>query len=866
MEVTGLAAVLLATALLLVIVSAVQPVARRLEVSETVLLALVGIVIGGGADLVIRSTYTDRLAGVAGSAINGVAETLLDFPVSSEVFLLVFLPVLVFQGALVIDVRRLADEAATVLLLAVVAVIVSTATIGLALLPFAQMPLIVCLLLGSIVATTDPSAVAGIFRDIGASARLTRLVEGEALLNDAAAISIFAVLLDAVTSHQTIHVGSVALSFVISFVGAILVGIAGARLMLYMIAVLGNAPAAETTLTVALPYIVYILCDEVIGISGVVATAAAGLTLSLYGPSTFRPQTWRFLNELWQQLVFWAGSLVFVLASMLIPRLLVGMTRWDIVLILIASVAGLVARGMVVFGLLPVLAMTRLAPPVPTPFKVTMVWGGLRGAITLALALAVTENQHVSTPVAHFIGIIATGFVLITLLVNGTTLRSVVLFFRLDQLSPMDQAQRHQILSIALEKVAGKAKEAGEELGFSADATRSVVDALEVRSHEEQSVNTFDTDLGDRQRITLALITIANQERSILLDLFRIQGLSRAVMENLLRTADAMVDGARLEGRFGYTKALRRRLQPSLKFRIAQEIHNRFHYDRPLMSCMAERFEMLMVAHLVSISLNRFLQERMEPMLGSRVSEIVVEILARQRKMLNEALSTLRLHYPGYAEALENRIFRQIVLRLENQEFDTLHSESLISDELFRELHRDVERRRQRLDRPMTFNLRNNVEARLRHAAVFEGLPTAALHDLAMTTSLRFPSPGQVILKRGHKVHSVFFVSAGLAEMHLPEQDIRYGAGDLIGATEAMENRPMPGSVRALRFSHMLVISAARFARLIEDYPVVRANLQKLRFQAEEKEPDPENMDGINEESADASIMLDSNLSQVGRE
>jgi len=145
-------------------------------------------------------------------------------------------------------------------------------------------------------------------------------------------------------------------------------------LTLLLIAGLGGAPAAEITLTLALPYTVYILCDEMLGFSGVVATAAAGLTVSAYGPSTFRPQVWRFLNELWQQLVFWAGSLVFLLASMLVPRLLIGMTKWDCVLILIASVAGLVARGAVVFGMLPILAFTKLSPPVPTPFKAT--WSG----------------------------------------------------------------------------------------------------------------------------------------------------------------------------------------------------------------------------------------------------------------------------------------------------------------------------------------------------------------------------------------------------------------------------------------------------------------------------------------------------------
>lgn len=130
MAVTGLAAVLLVIALLLVVVSTVQPIARKLELSETVLLAIVGIIIGSLADVALRSSHT--------SAFNGIAEALLDFPLNSEEFLLIFLPALVFQGALAIDVRRLAHETGTVLLLAVVAVVIATATIGFALYPFAR--------------------------------------------------------------------------------------------------------------------------------------------------------------------------------------------------------------------------------------------------------------------------------------------------------------------------------------------------------------------------------------------------------------------------------------------------------------------------------------------------------------------------------------------------------------------------------------------------------------------------------------------------------------------------------------------------------------------------------------------------------
>jgi CPA1 family monovalent cation:H+ antiporter len=817
MALTGLAAVLLVIALLLVVVSAVQPLARKLELSETVLLAIVGIIIGSVADFALRSSHA--------SALSGIAETLLDFPINSEAFLLIFLPVLVFQGALAIDVRRLAHETATVLLLAVVAVVLSTAMIGFALRPFAQMPLVVCLLLGSIVATTDPSAVAGIFRDIGAATRLTRLVEGEALLNDAAAISIFSILLPSVTLHKAIHPSDAVISFFISFGGALIVGVVLGRLTLAMMSAIGSS-AAEVTLTVALPYVAYIVSDEFLSVSGVVATAAAGLTVSVYGPSTIRPQTWLFLNQLWQQLVFWAGSLVFVLASMLVPHLLVGMNRWDWVLILIASAAGMAARAAVVFGMFPLLAWSRLSPPVPTPFKVTMVWGGLRGAITLALALAVTENDHVSTPVAHFIGIIATGFVLITLLVNGTTLRSLVLFLKLDQLSPIDEAMRHQVLGIGLANVRRRAKALGDELGFSGDSTRPVLEQVARRSEDEQAVNEFDNALSDTQRINLALITIASQERSLLLDLFRMKGLSRRVMEILLRSAEAAVDGARLEGRLGYVRAIRRRLSPTLRFKVAQAIHNYLKLDRPLMLCMAERFEMLMVAHFVSISLTRFMRVRLEPTLGSRIGEIVAEVLSRQRKLLDEALDTMRLHYHGYAEALENRIFRQIVLRLEGEEYDALLSESLISEELSRELIKEVERRRHRLDKRLSFDLRSGIEERIKNATIFKGLSGAELHDLATTTSLRFVTPQEVICRKGRKVKYVYFISAGLAEAHVVGEDMHFGAGDLIGAQEALNRWRCAGTVRAVQFGHLMAIRASRFRRLVEDYPVVLENIQ----------------------------------------
>ena len=97
------------------------------------------------------------------------------------------------------------EDAAPILLLAVVATVVATGVVGFALWPISGLPLVVCLLLGSVISTTDPAAVIAVFRDVGAPARLTRLVEGEALLNDAAAIVLFVVLLGMIVSGRKPH-------------------------------------------------------------------------------------------------------------------------------------------------------------------------------------------------------------------------------------------------------------------------------------------------------------------------------------------------------------------------------------------------------------------------------------------------------------------------------------------------------------------------------------------------------------------------------------------------------------------------------------------------------------------------------------
>ena len=416
----GLPYTLLTVAGLLVVIGLLQPLAVRLNLSPTVLLAVVGVFIGSAAGFLLHTDLTD--------AFNEVAELILDFPISSTEVLYIFLPILLFEAAITIDVRRMLEDAAPIFLLAVIAVLVATAVVGLALWPVAGMSLVVCLLLAAIVATTDPAAVVAIFRDLGAPGRLTRLVEGESLLNDATAIAdLHRAARDPDGRPRARPSARPWARSSHSFLGGALVGFVGGRALMMVVPWLRDSRLAEMTLTLALPYIVYILSRALLRCLGRDRRGHRGAGGERARPPALRP-----------------GQ----------PRLPAGRLGAAGVLGQLAGVRPGVDPGAAPDDRHPALrppadrhrgararwsrarwccsascrcfSAARLAQRVSHRYKFVIIWGGLRGAVTLALALGVTENRAIDPEIQRFVAILATGFVLFTLLVNGTTLRPMI--------------------------------------------------------------------------------------------------------------------------------------------------------------------------------------------------------------------------------------------------------------------------------------------------------------------------------------------------------------------------------------------------------------------------------------------------------
>jgi CPA1 family monovalent cation:H+ antiporter len=813
------ALVLLAVALLLVVVGAIQPLAARLRLPPAVLLAAFGIAIGAASSIVGHSS----LAGEFDEA----ARLFQQLPVTSESIIYVFLPLLVFEAGITSDVRRIIEDAAPILLLAIVATVVTTAAIGFALWPLAGVPLVVCLLLGSVVATTDPAAVIAIFRDVGAPARLTRLVEGEALLNDAAAIALFVVLLGMIVAGREANIGAAAGEFAVAFLGGAALGVVAGRLLLYAIAWLGGDRLAETSLTVALAYLAFIAGERLFHVSGIVTVLAAGLTVSALGRARISPYNWAFLGDLWEQIAFWARSLVFVLASILVPRLLVNLDGRDLVLTGVLIAAAFAARLFVLFALLPPLSYFNLTQPIGTPYKLAMAWGGLRGALTLALALAVSENNALSPDVQHFVAVLATGLVLFTLLVSGTTLRPVIRLLRLDRLSPRDRMLRDQVLALAYEEVCEAVRDTAKQYSLSDDAVRETVRPYEAWIEAAGARDAGTEGLTQRARLAIALLALANQERALVLEAWSQRTASAGTVQHLLRNADVLIEGARSLGRVGYRRAAAATLSFRFTFRIAYLVYKRFGIARLLADRLGERFEVLLFTRLLITELIAFTDRRLHPIFGPRAAGLVREILNARLAATTAAVEALRSHYPDHAAALETQFLRQSAARREIGRYQALFEEGLIAREIYDDLRRNVDEARSTAHRPR-FDLGLETNQLIGRLDLLAGLTPEQLDRVQRLLRPQFTVPGERVVREGERADAVYFIASGAVEVRLPAQRIQLNSGSFFGEMALLTHQPRGADVVALTFCRLLVLRKADFDKFMAENPDARAEINRV--------------------------------------
>ncbi|MBN2734649.1 MAG: sodium:proton antiporter [Methanomicrobiaceae archaeon] len=413
------------------------------------------------------------------------------FTVSPYIIFYVFLPPLVFRSAFKIDKRVILKTIRPILLLAVPGLIISAFIIGIIADAATPLNLAAALIFGALISATDPVAVISLFKELGVSRRLTMLVEGESLFNDASAIVMFNLFLAVwfIGINPFGYIASNLSQFIIdillSFGGGILTGLTIGAVLVLMMSYIRNNPLVQATLSIIIAYSAFIVSEIYLHVSGVIAVVSAGLVFGWFVQNQIKRDESKRLEEFWDFAGFITNSMLFFLVGITAYGFF-GNFNFDKLFfagLLVVIMTVFFARAVVVFGLIPLSNMfgKKGSRPVGLKDMTVIFWGGLRGAVALALALSIPLDFEFRDLIISYTLAVA----LVTIIISGGTMKWLTTRIGLEKISFMDKIM--ELFARLEAKSEGKKMllSVGPEAGISDEILTSCIE-----DYDQEIINT----------------------------------------------------------------------------------------------------------------------------------------------------------------------------------------------------------------------------------------------------------------------------------------------------------------------------------------------------------------------------------------
>lgn len=808
-----------AFALLLALSCFIPAIAGKVRLPYTVMLASVGCFIG----IVAQLGWFFNIP-----VLGDVLLSLHSMHTSSEMLLMIFLPILLFESSIAVNMRKLVSDLGPVIAMAVLAVFLTTLLVGMVLASISNYGLVACLLLGSIVATTDPAAVLGIFKEMGAPRRLITLLEGESLLNDAAALAMFSVLIFALSNGSDISGGAIFGHFLYGFVAGGIFGTFVGVLTCTLFRFIRGFPTAEITLTLCTAFITYIVGEQYLGVSGVVATVFSGLVVGNLGRTRTSPRTFSLLETSWGQFGFWANSFIFLFAAMLIPELVSGMTWLDVLYTIVLYVVVLLARVLTVFGVLPLMQKMGLASSISRSYKIAISWGGLRGAISLALALSVTEHFGIDAPIKNFITGATTLFVLSTLFVNGLSLRPLINYLKLGQLSPLENQLRNQALIVALNDSRAETNSISARLDLDTQALHQVdhIFAQEIdRMRKDSQYESLDRD----DKIAIALAVLSSRESNTFYEMFNVQMIPPKVAQVLMNDAERLLDALLAGGRRAYVQTLRHDLHYTFVFKAALRLQTYFGISYFLSRALSLRLLRLFSKHSMILFLIDYCQKEVKELLGEEIANAAIKIQQARLSVVNDAIKGLELTYPEYVRRMRVHSLARLARSVEMGRYREMIDQAVISPEIYTELIREANHRWSDLSDMPPLDVALSPRELMKNIPIFADLDEQAIREVSKLLKSSFVLPNEMIYTRSRYMRSLYFIASGAVSLTLADDTkAELGTGQMFGEMILMRRQAVYVNVRSLAYTRLLTLTRRDLRILMKKYPSIRDKVNEV--------------------------------------
>ena len=791
------------TVSLLLVATGVMAVSKRIRIPFTAARITIPFTVG----LVVAGMVLAQVARLGEEAFPAIA----NLRISSDVAFFVLLPTLIFEAAFNLDARALRENLAGVLTLAVPGLILSTGLIAGMMVLATPLGWVEALLVGSILSATEPVSVSLLHR-LGAPKRLTILVEGESLFNDATAIVLAriltGILLAGVVANGTV-VFQGGLDFLVIFFGGMLLGWASAVLVGMILGRVDADAFIEVTLTTVLAYVSFLVAEEALGVSGVMATVVAGMVIGGWGKAKISPSIADYLERFWKYMAMVANALIFLMVGLLVD---LGALANSFPLLIVAIAAMLASRAVVVFGLVPGVGRLPEYDPIGRGHQTVMFWGGLRGALALAVALSLPDFGR---EVAGFgdlnqvIVAVVMGAVLFSVLAQGLTIEALVRKFKLHVPPLSDQLARLEGLLSAKQRTLERIPE------LETGGLFSPLISEQLRTQSEAKIKAIKSELEElkgegldfEQARRLLYLRSFGGENVLYYQMFSRGHLTERTYRNLVHSIELQTEGIRHQGRLP-----EHTLYPPTGERLESTLHRILDrvpgWSRWAEKLRAERtardYEIAWARSQVSFQVTLELDDLVQG--ESTPPEVLAELRATYgywREQARNRVDQSAEQFPEFVSSAQERLAKRMVLHAEREAIEEKATAGLIPEGVAEGMMEDLAAELKEIRASQPEKLTVGAGELLKNVPFFTDMPESEFSVVAAKLRRRTVPAGEIIVRQGGSGSSLFMVARGVIRVSRQVGGVTRDlatliAGEFFGEMALLHGTPRSATCRAM--------------------------------------------------------------------
>ncbi|HEX9801893.1 MAG TPA: cation:proton antiporter [Gammaproteobacteria bacterium] len=751
---------------------------------------------------------------------------------SPDLILYVFLPTLIFESTLNLDTRQLRHNLGAILTLAVPGLLLSTAIIGLIVWLATPIPLAAALLLGAILSATDPVAVVALFRQLGAPERLTVLVEGESLFNDATSIVLAGILIGVVAAGSVsaeVITGGIA-DFFLLFFGGLLTGVLLGYLISFVLGLIESDPIIEITLPTVLAYLSFLLAEEALHVSGVMATVGAGLTLGGWGRAKISPSVRVYLEHFWEQMAFIATALLFLMLGL---RVELGTLWASLDLIGWVILAMVLARAGAIYGLMPLVGRIPGAKPVNLAYQTVMFWGGLRGAIAIAIVLSLPGFPYADTFV-----VLVMGAVLFSLLAQALTIESLVRRLGLDKLPLIDRLALFERDLHAGQRALQRIPQLQAGGLFSAPIAQRMLRQCEKSMGEaKHRINRLRRqEMRQSQEIALLYLRALSEEKQFYQEMYARGHLTEGAFRELVLVLILQIDAIRFHGEFEHIHSHRiRRMLERLLYRFLERFQTLIPIaERLRVARLIRNYEEVWGHYQSSGRVLEYLSEI--DALESIPAEVMEEVRGHYRhwhELARSQIDEVSEQFPEFVNSMQERLGQRLWLQAVSEATREQEERGLLPHGLSDSLLSEIEHKLNRLRGHSEARLEIDAGGLLRKVPLFRGVPPELMQHLIDRLQPHTRESNETILEQGALGGSLFLIARGVVRVSREEggelRDLgTLMAGDFFGEMALMHHESRNASVRTITPCQFYELQQSDLEELMQRYPELRKRIEQV--------------------------------------